>query len=192
MKNVNIVNNTVNKEFLESKINNEQKILGILWDEIEDNLVFRLDDIFKDTTTVVPTKRIIFSVISTNYDPVGYLQPFTIQLKILFQKICKLNINWDDLIGELLVEWKKICENLKRCEEIVINRYYFNYNLSDPIKEISLHWFSDASQSAYAVCIYLQSVTQLGNVTVKFVTAKSRVIPIKKSFTIPRLEFLEN
>ena len=81
---------------------------------------------------------------------------------------------------------------MKRCEEIVINRCYFSYNLSDPIKEISLHGFSDASQSAYAACIYLQSVTQLGNVTVKFVTAKSRVIPIKKSFTIPRLELLGN
>ena len=46
---------------------------------------FRLDDIFKDATNVVPTKRNILSVISTVYDPVGYLQPFTIQLKILFQ-----------------------------------------------------------------------------------------------------------
>ena len=108
LENVNIVNNTVNKEVVDSKINNEQKILGILWDEIEDNLVFRLDDIFKDAANVVPTKRNILSVISTFYDPVGYLQPFTIQLKILFQKIYKLNINWDNSIGELLVEWKKI------------------------------------------------------------------------------------
>ena len=36
LENVNIVNNTVNKEVLDSKINNEQKILGILWDEVED------------------------------------------------------------------------------------------------------------------------------------------------------------
>ena len=154
--------------------------------------VFRLDDIFKDATNVVPTKRNILSVISTVYDPVGYLQPFTIQLKILFQKICNLNINWDDSIGALLVEWKKICQNLKRCEEIVIKRCYFIYDLSDPIKEIYLHGFSDASQSAYAACIYLQSVIQLQNVSVKFVTAKSRVIPIKKSYTIPRLELLED
>ena len=32
----------------------------------------------------------------------------------------------------------------------------------------------------------------MGNITVKFVTAKSRVIPIKKSFNIPRLELLGN
>ena len=138
MENVNIVNNvnTVNEEVVDSKINNEQKISGILWDEIEDNLVFRLDDIFKDATYVVPTKKNILSVISTVYDPVGYLQLFILHLKILFKKICKLNINWDDSIGELLVEWKKLFENLKRYEEIVIKRCYFIYNLSDPIKEI--------------------------------------------------------
>ena len=86
LENVNIINNTVNKEVVDSKINNEQKILGILWDEIEDNLIFRLDDIFKDATNVVPTKRNILSVISTVYDPVGYLQPFTIQLKYCFKR----------------------------------------------------------------------------------------------------------
>ena len=78
LENVNIVNNTVYKEVVDCKINNKQKILGILWDESEDNLVFRLDDIFKDAADVVPTKRNILSVISTFYDPVGYLQPFTI------------------------------------------------------------------------------------------------------------------
>ena len=34
LENVNIVNDTVNKEVVDSKIKNEQKILGILWDEI--------------------------------------------------------------------------------------------------------------------------------------------------------------
>ena len=128
LENVNILNNAVNKEVVDSKINNEQKILGILWDEIEDNLVFRLDDIFKDAANVVPTKTNILKVISTFYDPAGYLQPFTIQLKILFQNIYKLNINWDNSIGELLVEWEKICKNLKRFKEIVIKSFYLIYD----------------------------------------------------------------
>ena len=186
LENVNIVNNTVYKEVVDSKINNEQKILGILWDEIEDNLVFRLDDIFKDATNVITTKRNILSVISTVYDPVGYLQPFNIQSKILFQKICNLNIDWDNLIGELIVEWKKICENVKLCEEIVVKRCYLIYDLSDLIKEIYLHGFSDASRSAYAAYIYLQSVTQSGNVTFKFVALHSlpgkHVIPFRFLF----------
>ena len=80
----------------------------------------------------------------------------------------------------------------KRCEEIVIKRCYCFYDLSQPIKEIYLHGFLDDLQSAYVACIYLQSVTQSGIVTVKFVTVKSRVIPIKKSFTIPGLELIGN
>ena len=137
-ENVNIANNvnTVNEEVVDSKINNEQTILGISWDKIEDNLVFRLDDISKNATNVVPTKKNILSVISNVYGPVAYLQPFITHLKILFKKICKLIINWDDSVGELLVEQKKLFENLKRCEEIVIKRCYFIYNLSDLIKEI--------------------------------------------------------
>ena len=81
---------------------------------------------------------------------------------------------------------------MKLCEEIVVKRCYLIYDLSDLIKGIYLHGFSDASRSAYAAYIYLQSVTQWGNVTVKFVAAKSRVIPIKKSFTFPTLELLGN
>ena len=56
--------------------------------------------IFLDAANVVPMKGNILSVISTVHNPVGYLQSFTIQLKILLQRICKLNINWDNSIGE--------------------------------------------------------------------------------------------
>ena len=104
LENVNIKIMLYINKFAGSKVNNEQKILGILRDESEDNLVFRLDHIFKDATNILPTKRNIWSVISTVYDPVGYLQPFTIQLKILFQRIFELNIDRDDSIGKLIVE----------------------------------------------------------------------------------------
>ena len=134
--------------------------MGILWNEIEGNLVFRLEDIFKDAT-VTRTKRNILSVISTVYDLMGYLQPFTKQLKILFQKICKLNIDWDDSIGELIVEWK-ICENLKRCEEIVFKRYYI-YDLSEKRNLFTWVFGGFAISLCSIACIYLQSVTQSGN-----------------------------
>ena len=46
-----------------------RKFWGVLLDEIEDNLLFRLKDISKDSTDVIPTKRNILSVISIVYDP---------------------------------------------------------------------------------------------------------------------------
>ena len=62
------------------------KVLGIDWEDDSDELVFRLNEIFKDALNIQPTKRNILSVISTSYEPLGYLQPVTIQLKIYFKK----------------------------------------------------------------------------------------------------------
>ena len=55
---------------------------------------------FKDTLHVNPTKSDILKVIASAYDPIGFLQPIWIKLKILFQNICKMNIDWDDSIGK--------------------------------------------------------------------------------------------
>ena len=52
-----------------AKLIMNRKFWGVLLDEIEDNLLFRLKDIFKDSTDVIPTKRNILSVISIVYDP---------------------------------------------------------------------------------------------------------------------------
>ena len=65
LENVYNVNNTVYKQVVDSKINNERGTLSIFWNKIEDNLVFRSDDIFKNATNAIPTKRNILSVIST-------------------------------------------------------------------------------------------------------------------------------
>ena len=52
-----------------AKLIMNRKFWGVLLDEIEDNLLFRLKDIFKDSTDVIPTKRNILSVILIVYDP---------------------------------------------------------------------------------------------------------------------------
>ena len=82
--NMGIVNSqTVNSEFVHKTKNG--KVVGIKWDDDNDKLIFRLNEIFKDALNIQPTKRNILSVMSTIYNPV-YLQPVTIQLKIYFKK----------------------------------------------------------------------------------------------------------
>ena len=45
---------------------------------------------------------------------------------------------------------------------------------------------------AFALVIYFKFVSRCGNVVIKFVTSKSRIVPLNKTFTIPRLELLGN
>ncbi|XP_011705757.1 PREDICTED: uncharacterized protein LOC105460953 [Wasmannia auropunctata] len=58
----------------------------------------------------------------------------------------------------------------------------------DANDQLTLHTFCDASQSAYAVVIFIRIERHTG-VEVQFVQAKSRVAPVK-NITIPRLELL--
>ena len=66
---------------------------------------------FEDIIEIVPSKRRILSIISSIYDPVGFLQPLTWKLKLLFQGICKSGIGWDNPISELF--YKKRLNVLK-------------------------------------------------------------------------------
>ena len=172
---------------------NDEKVLGHYWNNELDEISLKIHEIFKNAIDVRSTKRNILSVIASVYDPVGYLQPIVIKLKILFQEICKCNIDWDDEIGYTLLEkWKNIIQDFIYYDVISFKRCFYVYEINDPIEKYYLHGFSDASKSAYAAVIYIKSISKSGNSSVKFVTSKSRVIPLKKTFTIPRLELLGN
>ena len=59
---------------------------------------------FEDVIEIVPSKTRIPCIISSIYDRVGFLQPLTVKLKLLFQGICRSGIGWDDPIGELFYQ----------------------------------------------------------------------------------------
>ncbi|GFY12001.1 DUF1758 domain-containing protein [Trichonephila clavipes] len=76
------------------------KILGIIWNSKEDT--FRINR--SPPNEVRPTKRQLLSTIAKIYDPLGFLSPTTIQLKILMQDIWKENISWDDPVTDCISE----------------------------------------------------------------------------------------
>ena len=174
-----------------NSINND-KVLGLYWDHKKDIISLKINEVFKEAINIIPTKWNILSVIASVYDPVGYLQPIVIKLKILFQKICRSKLEWDDDIGILVNKWKEIVTSLTSSETVSFNRCFYPYDINDPIDKCYLHGFSDTSISAFAAVAYFKSVSRCGNVAIKFVTSKSRVVPLNKTYTIPRLELLGN
>ena len=120
------------QQFFEEEVKdtNIDKVLSIEWDEFIDKLIFWLSDIFcfvfvLSFLNVTPTKRHILAIISSIYDPVGYLQPITTQLKILIQEICKVKFEWDDVIDIIVPKLEEICNHLEVFGKIMIDKCYF-------------------------------------------------------------------
>ena len=88
----------------------EQKFLGVLWNFASDDLVF---DVPQLANKLEPTKRNAVSLAAKFYDPLGFVSPITVQLKILFQILCEAGIERDEpLIEELLDWWKLLVSDL--------------------------------------------------------------------------------
>jgi hypothetical protein len=168
----------------EVKTDNVVKVLGLNWDTAVDEFFFDLTELYDYGKSLPETKRSVLKLTAKIFDPIGFLTPFTVELKILFQELCLDKVNWDaSLQGNLLQRWKLLLDEIKCLSSVRIPRCYFQ---SSPT-QIEIHGFSDASHSAYTAVVYMRSLFQDGRVEVRLVASKSRVAPLKKQ-TIPRLE----
>ena len=62
-------------------------------------------------------------------------------------------------------------------------------NNANPVVKRKFHGFCDASLNGYGACIYVKTIYKSGKISVKLLSSKSRVAPVKQE-TIPRLELL--
>ena len=79
----------------------EQKILGVHWNFIFNQLVSDLTDI---AATLEPTKRNIVGLSGKFYHPLGLVSPFTVQFKLFFKTLCEARLEWDEPFSEELLE----------------------------------------------------------------------------------------
>ena len=57
------------------------------------------------------------------YDPIGLLQPILINLKILFQELCKQKLSWDKILpDDFRNEFEKIMFSVQDMEKIFMPR----------------------------------------------------------------------
>ncbi|CAH2102097.1 unnamed protein product [Euphydryas editha] len=164
------------------KDNNIVKVLGISWVKASDNFEYTYN--CPETEDQIITKRKVLSDIARLYDPMGWIAPVIVVAKIFIQKLWKSGLNWDDiLLPDLQKEWRKFKSELIKITDIVIPRW-----MGISRRHIfELHVFADASQKAYSAVVYLKG--KLGNhVQVTLVTAKTKVAPVEKEISIPRME----
>ena len=73
---------------------NEQKILGVTWNFVNDELIFNLNELAIQIKGTEPTKRKIVAIATKFYDPIGFVAPVIIRFKTLFQELCTSKIEW--------------------------------------------------------------------------------------------------
>ena len=159
-----------------------ERALGVRWNIISD--VFGYKIIIKDRPA---TRRGILSVVSSIYDPLGFVSPFVLVAKTILQDLCRSNLGWDELIPkEALDRWQNWLAMLPELEKVFVDRCLKPADFGE-ITSSELHTFSDASQKAYGAVTYIRIVNQYGDVHCCFLIGKSRLAPLK-AMTIPRLE----
>ena len=148
--------------YIPEKVFQNSKILGLTWDEEKDVFIFDFAKFFEAASKQKPTKRNILSILSSFYDPTGFIQPLIVTMKVLFQDICKSKINWDDKLSEeLKVRWFKIIKNISDNSYFEIIRPYLKIDDDKSVKSYELHGFSDANPKAYGGCVYLVKKSML-------------------------------
>lgn len=156
------------------------KTLGLSWRTHTDDLCFPINV----PESIGNTKRGMLSIIARIFDPLGLLAPCVVKMKMLLQNLWLDALKWDDQLSpEVGTAWASIIMALPALKDLLVSRRV----VCDLYKRLEFHIFTDASEKAYGACLYIRSINEQGDVSVRLVIAKSRVTPIKPQ-TIPRLE----
>ena len=144
--------------------------------------------IFQTTVDVKPfTRRDVFSVIISLFDPLGFVAPITIQGKFfLWEFLSESTASDEPLPDGRLSDWLFWRESLHVAQEQHIPRTFYSFYCRKAIeKEINI--FSGASEKAIAAVAYEKFADQHGSNELGFVLRKSKVT-LLHGHTITRLE----
>lgn len=175
-----------NELWLSESLQDPQELaLGLRWISNTDTLAYR----YRPFDYLETTMRNIYRVLAKQYDPLGFITPYTTRAKVIVQHLRSKQHDWDDplLPEDLLHAWHCWEEKLHHLPNISLPRCYTSPLMDHPDCVRKIHVFCDVSERAYGSVAYLRTETGQGKVEVAFLAARSRVAS-RREQTIPRLE----
>ena len=162
-------------------------VLGLKWDHTNDTLV--VSRVTSCAITKSLTQRLVQSLNSKVFDPIGLVAPFTVGARLLLKDIWRVTgQQWDDELPQDMVQrflvWSA---DLPKLENVKIPRSYF----SGSFDNTELHMFGYSSQDIFSAVAFLRARVTTPTRKIKtelaFVLGKTRVAPMKV-MTVPKLE----
>ena len=159
-----------------------ERALGVQWNIESDEFEFKISMSERPFT-----RRGILSVVSSIYDPLGFLGPLLLTPKILLQDLCRMKLSWDEEIPESHKEqWQKWLAELPKIAEFKVPKCLKPPGFRE-IVSAQVCNFCDASELTYGTVSYLRLRNKEGRVHCAFLTGKARAAPLKQ-ISIPRME----
>ena len=113
-----------------------EKALGVCWET--ENEIFTFKIMLKDKPM---TRRGMLSIISSIFDPLGFVAPHTLRGKRILQLLCQDEIGWDEIApDDIIREWQLWPSTLHSLEHYKISRCYKPSGLGK-MKQIWVHHF---------------------------------------------------
>ncbi|KAI8119872.1 hypothetical protein CVS40_8789 [Lucilia cuprina] len=153
-------------------------LLGVIWKPDIDCFSYKV----KNKDYCLDTKRKLLSEISKIFDPLGWISPVIIAVKIIIQKNWLLSLDWDEHLSS----------DIKSVAEQFFSEFYLLNNIIPRIifsteSIVTYHGFCDASKAAYAAVVYCRKTSADGITCTNIVMAKTKVPPLTV-ISIPLLE----
>ena len=144
------------------------KTLGISWNSIKDEFTVTASPVSPGFQT---TKRNILRKKATIFDPLGFVCPYVVVVKILLQELWMRGYGCDDKVqDEIANKIKGWFEHLKGLAEVKIPRCLRSL---EAVKSKRIVTFVDASQQAYGAAVYVRCVYRNAAITSRLIAAKS-------------------
>ncbi|XP_065188299.1 uncharacterized protein LOC135819075 [Sycon ciliatum] len=160
------------------------KTLGVLWRADDDAFTFKCKP---PPSAACVTKRQFLRNMATLFDPLGFVTPFIMSARVLFQDVWIAGTDWDEHLAEdVQLRAQQWYSGLAALEAVEVPQCLV-LQKAEAVTSTELHVFGDASQVAYGAVAYLRVTYQCGEVSSRLVWSKGKVAPLG-SVSIPRLE----
>merc|ERR1712055_167005 len=156
-------------EILEDKT--EIKVLGMLWDTKTSTIKLQA----KPKWNGKYCKRSVLSYSNQHYDPLGFIVPIEVKMRIFIQELWDKGFDWEQLFSghpELVKTWKMLMSE----STVALSKILPRSTCDD--ERAVLHVFCDASKTIYGAVAYVIPVENFFNS--ELVKAKAKIVGINK------------